>query len=197
MKKVLVVDCCIREESRTRRILNAFLGDLAEVERVELNPLELLPLDNKSLALRDELLARGEFGHTMFKFSHQFADADMVVLAAPFWDMGIPAKLKTYFEHVSCSGITFGVTEELTFVGRCRAEDMVYLTTRGMDIEDGSDMEQASPYLRALCSFFGIENFHMVSAWGLDVIPPEETEVRLNAACEEARELSAALVDTK
>lgn len=42
----------------------------------------------------------------MFDVAKQFARTDMVVVAAPFWDMGIPAKLKIYFENVSVSDIT-------------------------------------------------------------------------------------------
>ena len=104
--------------------------------------------------------------------------------------MGIPAKLKIYFENVSVCGFTFGFDGE-RFSGLCNASQMVYITTRGMDIADGSVMEQASPYLYALTKFFGIDNFDMVSAYGLDVRPSEAEQ-----AVAEARARAVSLADT-
>lgn len=178
MKKLLYIDCCIRENSRTKRLANAFFGALADrydIETLDLNALNLQPLNRESLALRE----RAQLGDPIFQLATQFATAQLIVIAAPFWDMGIPAMLRTYFEHVSAAGVTFGADESGYFGGLCHAETMVYLTTRGMDIEDGSELEQASPYLKALCSFFGLGGFEMISAIGLDGVSPEEAENRI------------------
>ena len=200
MKKVLFIDCCLRGAlSRTRRIAEAFFSGLPSddftVERIDLNALDLAPLDRESLEKRNALVGSGEYGHPMFEVSRQFAKADAVVVAAPFWDMGIPAKLKTYFEHVSVAGLTFQVEADGDCVGCCRAETLVYLTTRGMNIADGDEMEQAAPYLRALCKFFGIPEFHAVSAWGLDTISEAEIEARVKAAASEAAALARSLAE--
>lgn len=174
MKKVLFVDCCLRgEQSRTKIIADAFLSVLtdnseARVECVILDELPLTALGKREYERREALVAAGKTDDPMFDAAKQFAKADMVVVAAPFWDMGIPAKLKIYFENVSVSGITFKCNETGS-LGLCNAERMVYITTRGMDIPDGSVMEQASPYLSALCKFFGINGFDMLSAYALDV----------------------------
>lgn len=198
MRKLLFIDCCIRGEiSRTRRLAEAFLNALPvgefEVERVDLGTLELFPLDRARYFVRENLLAEDRLGDPLFSLAKQFAAADIVLLAAPFWDMGIPAQLKTYIETVSIAGITFSCDEEGRFSGLCRAERMVYLTTRGMEIADGSEMEQASPYLKAICKFFGIGGLDMVSAWGMDVQPAEEAERRLSLAEEGARELAKSI----
>lgn len=197
MKKLLFIDGCMRgKQSRTRKLAAAFLSALPEeyeVERVDVDALDILPLTHKALDHRNELIGRSEYGHTMFAFARQFAVADAVMVAAPFWDMGIPAKLKTYFEHVSVAGITFEVKENGDCVGCCRAKRLVYLTTRGMEIEDGSVMEQASPYLNALALFFGIDGFDSVSAWGLDMNSEEEVKRRLSLAEDAARELAKTL----
>ncbi len=193
MKKVLFIDGCFRKElSRTARISRAFFSALNgyEREKVDLDALPIFPLGRREMEERNALTAAGEYGHTMFDLAKQFAAADMVVIAAPFWDMGIPAKLKTYFEHVSVSGIAF---DGETCEGKCRAERMIFLTTRGLGIEEGSEQEQATPYLKALCRFFGIEEFFSVSAFGLDVTSPEECESRLRHAEEEAISLAKSL----
>ena len=197
MKKLLFVDCCIRGEvSRTRKLAEAFLSALPsgyDTERVDLGTADIFPLDRARYFAREKLLDEGKLGDPLFDYAKQLASADIVLIAAPFWDMGIPARLKTYFENVSIAGITFSCDEEGNFEGLCKAERMVLLTTRGMEIPDGSEMEQATPYLRAICKFFGIGGFETVSAWGMDVVPPAEAEKRLLLAKESALELAKSL----
>jgi len=158
------------------------------VEKIDLDNLPLAPLNRREYEKREQLLAAGEYGNPMFDYAKQFAAADLIVVAAPFWDMGIPAKLKTYFENVSVSGFTFRCTEDGS-CGLCRAKAMVYITTRGMDIADGSAMEQASPYLRALNKFFNTGEFSMVSACSLDT-KPHEADKRVKDAVQRAEELA-------
>lgn len=196
MKKLLFVDSCIRgSESRTLKIAEAFLSSVRgyEIARVRVDGLPLVPLGLKELSRRGALVDAGNYSDPLFACAKQFAEADLIVIASPLWDMGIPAKLKTYLENVSVEGIAFRAMENGDCVGICRAEETVFLTTRGMDIADGDPMEQASPYLKAISRFFGIERFETVSAYGLDMVSPEEAERRVDAAAEEARALAEAL----
>ena len=41
----------------------------------------------------------------MFDLAKQFAEADEVIIAAPFWDLSFPAALKQYFEQINVLGI--------------------------------------------------------------------------------------------
>lgn len=194
MKKILYIDCCLRaEQSRTKIIADAFLEELTEksdlaIETIVLDEIDIKPLGRKEYEHREELLAQGRTDDAVFNLPKQFAQADEIIVSAPFWDMGIPAKLKIYFENVSVSGFTFGY-DGVEFSGLCNAERMVYITTRGMDIEDGSVMEQASPYLFALTKFFGIDKFEMISAYGLDVHPSDVERV-IDQAVTRARNLA-------
>lgn len=194
MKTLLFIDGCIRGEiSRTKKIASAFLEKFRKsskyaIETITIDELAIAPLGRCEYERREQLLSTGKTCDKLFDLSKQFAKADLIVIAAPFWDMGIPAKLKIYFENVSVSGLTFGF-DGVEFRGLCNAERMVYITTRGMDIEDNDVMEQASPYLIALCKFFGIENFSMVSATSLDV-KPNEADERLKVAITQAEQLA-------
>lgn len=194
MKTLLFIDSCIRkEQSRTKVIADAFVEKLRQsgeysIETVDIDKIPLSPLGKREYEHRETLLAQSKFDDKLFDLPKQFAKADLIVVSAPFWDMGIPAKLKTYFENVSVSGFTFGF-DGVQFKGLCNAEHMVYITTRGMDIVDGDEMEQASLYLRALCKFFGIGNFAMVSASSLDV-KPNEVDERLAVAVKQAEQLA-------
>ena len=150
MRTVLYVDCCIRrEQSRTKRLADAFLSALpsdCRVEHLDLMAEDLSYFKDSYFAQREQLLAADERDHPRFRYAHQFAEADLIVMAAPFWDLAFPALLKVYIEQVSVDGITFGSTEA-GLRGLCRASKLVFLTTRG-GFYTGDAMEMGGRYLR-------------------------------------------------
>ena len=112
-------------------------------------------------------------------------------MAAPFWDLSIPALLKLYIENVSVEGITFRSTQQ-GLQGLCRGTDLVFLTTRGGIYEEGSEWEQGVPYLRAIGRFFGFDRFSFVAVDGLDV-QGFDGEGALRDGCRRAAELAQTL----
>ena len=195
MKNVLFVDCCIRgEASRTKKLADAFLSALpadCRVTRLDLMAEDLSYFKDGYFTQREQLLAAGERDHPRFRYAHQFAQADRIVIAAPFWDLSFPALLKVYIENVSVEGITFRSTEQ-GLQGLCRGRHLVFLTTRGGIYEPGSDWEQALPYLKAIQRFFGFGDFRYVAADGLD-IQGYDGEAALQKAMDEARALAKEL----
>ena len=179
MKTVLYIDCCIRKElSRTRRLAEAFLDRLSQrqdytIETICLMEEPLSLLSGDFFFQRERLLDEHRLNHPRFRYAHQFQQADRIVIAAPFWDLSYPALLKVYFENVCVDGITFG-TAQNQLVGLCRAERMLYLTTRGGNYE-GSPSEMGVRSLEALCQVWGIPHLDVVAADGLDLglEPPE------------------------
>ena len=191
MKKTLLyLDCCIREElSRTRELGEAFLQAVSpewEVTRLELMAEPLLPFNGAFFRQREALLEKGELDHPRFRYAHQFAAADAVVIAAPFWDLSFPALLKVYIENVSVDGITF-YCDAAGLHGKCRGEKLLFLTTRGGSYE-GSAQEMGSRYLEALRDFFGFGSYTCVAADGLD-----EDPAKTRAILEEAKGRARAL----
>ncbi|MFQ8766830.1 MAG: NAD(P)H-dependent oxidoreductase [Oscillospiraceae bacterium] len=77
------------------------------------------PAHGRFFEQRQRLLETGDFSHPRFRYAKQFANADLVVIAAPFWDLAFPALLKLYIEQVSLDGITFGANET-GLVGLCQ-----------------------------------------------------------------------------
>ena len=108
------------------------------------------------------------------------------VIAAPFWDLSFPALLKVYIENLCVEGITFK-TGERGLEGLCKADHMVYLTTRG-GCYAGTPLEMGSRYMAAMAEFFGIGRYDCIAAEGLDIglVPVEEL---LGAAKKEAEEV--------
>lgn len=180
MKKLLYLDCCIRRgESRTKQLADAFLAAVESRGEYEITHLCLMdePLTYFSEGFfeqRQRLLETGDLSHPRFRYAHEFAAADRIVLAAPFWDLSFPALVKVYIENVSVDGITFGCNESGCY-GTCKAEKLMYLTTRG-GTYTGSPLEQGELYMKAICEFFGIDVYQSVVAEGLDlgIEPPED-----------------------
>ena len=194
MKKVLYVDCCIRgEESRTKKIADAFFANLSnqyEVKHLDLKNENLKPLVNDFFDEREKLIAEHNLTHPRFRYAHELADVDMVVIAAPFYDLSFPSLLKIYIENCTVDGITFASTST-GLKGLCKATNMYYFTSRGGFYHDAAD-EQATPYLKHLCNFLGIDHFDCIDADGMDVVD-FDSEASLKEACDKASKLAKTL----
>lgn len=192
-KKILMINGCIRgRASRTWRLAEAFLkAAKASAARsfsytqLDLAQLDLKPLTGDFFEERQRFLEQNDRSHPRFDLARQFAQADRILVAAPFWDLSIPAVLKLYIENISLDGITFGCNEKGMY-GMCRAEDMLFFTTRGGFYGDGP-MEQGARYLNALCGMFGIPKFRCICAEGMDFEPEREEEL-MACAVREAEE---------
>ena len=101
----LYINACPREESRTERLARAYLAHISDVTELNVYDQPLVPLDRKRLAHRESLIAGGKWHDPMFDYAHQFADTDDIIIAAPYWDLGFPAQLKTYIENIYVPGI--------------------------------------------------------------------------------------------
>lgn len=191
MKRLLYVDCCIRgRASRTRQLGEAFLTALPadwSVSRLELMREDLHCLQGEFFEARQSLLERGLRNHPRFRYAWQFAQADGIVVAAPFWDLSFPALLKVYVENISVEGITFGCDAQGCY-GICHAQRLALLTTRGGCYAD-SPLEMGSRYWEALCHLFGIGGFDCVAADGLDAQGAASAAI-LAEACRRAVELA-------
>ena len=182
MKKILIIDSCVRrEESRTKQMLDKAVETLKSrhedwvFETLTLMDMDLKYWNTESLKVRDRLLLSGQYDAPQFRLGNQFREADGIVIAAPFWDLSVPAMLKVYIENISADGITFSTSEE-GLTGICKFQWMLFLTTRG-GIWEGSDMEMGSPYMEALSRFFGNGKYYCVAADGTDIVGLDLEEI--------------------
>ena len=191
MKTALFVDCCLRKESRTKMLADAFFEELKgyEIKHLKLENENLKPLVGDFLDSRQALLDKGDLNNERFKYAHEFKNADLVVIAAPFWDLSFPALLKIYIENISVDGITF-TSSEKGLEGLCKANNLVYLTTRG-GIYKNDPLEQATPYLNALKTSFGFKEFNYIAADGMDIVGYD-----FNGSLDDAKEKAKQLAKT-
>ena len=181
MKKLVVIDACIRgEESRTRRMAEPIVGVLAkryEITRFDLTEMDIQPLTPATYAER----AAGKVPQWALEAARTVAEADRIVVVAPFWDMSFPAVVKVFFEHISLFDITF-TDNGRSCVGLCKCEKVMYITTRGMNIPTGDAREQGSSYLQALSRLWDLGTVLTVAAWNMDYSSPEEIEGLIESA---------------
>ena len=165
----LFINACVREKSRTKDLADALLSKWKEpYEEVYLNSLSFPLVDEDFLNRRDRLIAERDFRDPMFEPAKQFAAADEIIIAAPFWDLSFPAALKQYFEQINVREITFFYTPEGIPTGLCRAKRLTYITTAGGDF---FPEEYGAGYVKALAqNFYGIPEFRLIKATGLDII---------------------------
>ena len=166
---VLYINACVRKKSRTKDLADCLLSKLKEpYEEVYLNSLSFPLVDEDFLNRRDRLIAERDFRDPMFELAKQFAAADEIIIAAPFWDLSFPAALKQYFEQINVRGITFFYTPEGIPTGLCRAKRLTYITTVGGTF---FPEEYGAGYIKALAqNFYGISEFRLINATGLDII---------------------------
>ncbi len=184
MKKLLYIDACIRDEqSRTKRIATPIIEALKqkyEVQTLVINDLDLSIVKKELVTKR----TNGDIDPQVMSWAESVRDADRIVVAAPFWDMSIPAALKNFLELCSIFDVTFK-SDDKTCYGNCKAEKMLYITTRGMDINTGDVLEQGSSYLKALSWLWGIGPLEVVSAQNMDYLSEAEIEERISKAISE------------
>ena len=131
---LLFINACVRSNSRTKRLADRVLAKKAQpITEVRLEEIDFPVADEAFLKRRDRLIENRAFDDSLFALARQFAEADEIVIAAPFWDLSFPAALKQYFEQINVPEITFCYTEEGVPQGLCKAEKLTFVTTSGGD----------------------------------------------------------------
>ena len=169
--KILFVNACVRQQSRTLIMARELLSNLqGEINELYLSSLKLEGLDENRIISRltnpDEQ-----------KLARDFAMADIIVIAAPMWDLSFPAILKLYIENISISGVTFKYTEN-GIKGLCKAKKLYYVSTSGGTFYP----EFGFNYIKTLANMmFGINDVVKFSAEGLDIWGNEPEKILENA----------------
>ena len=177
---ILFVNACVRKESRTLRIAKQLLDTFDdEKQEVRLEDVDFPVVNEEFINRREMLKNAGDYNDSMFKLAKDFASADVIVIAAPYYDLSFPAMLKQYFEQINVLGLTFTYSETGTPEGLCKARKLYYVTTAGGFII--SD-DLGYGYVKALAeTFYGIKEVHQIKAEGLDIIGADVEKILSNA----------------
>lgn len=172
MKNLLFVNACMRtEHSRTLELCQEFLKQYTAADpqytviHRDLTTASLPVLTGAMAEERDALTAADK-EHPMLQPAFEAAQADLILVGAPYWDMTFPAALKVYLEWASAVGVTFGYTKEGQQVGLCKARHLVFITTAGGTI---GNLNLGYDYLKAWADMVGIDQTHCLTAENLDI----------------------------
>lgn len=173
MAKILFINSCPREKgvSRTLALADAFfeeyrknhLDDEIQVKNLYEENIHCYSVDE--ITKRDTLIGKKAFENEMFASAREFAAADKIVIAAPYWDLSFPAILKAYIEAVCVNGITFHYTAKGA-EGLAVFDKLLYLTTSG---GYPGKKQLGRDYVQGICEFLGHGIFLFCSAEGLDI----------------------------
>ena len=166
---ILFVNACVRPQSRTKRLAQSVLRKLGgDVKEVNLEREKVSPLNGTMLERRLRLISAGAFDDPMFDLARDFAAAEKIVVAAPYWDLSFPALLKCYIEQISVIGLTFAYDDAGRPYGLCKADRLVYVTTSGGPM---FNEDVGFGYIKSLAqNFYGIRNVSCLKAENLDLI---------------------------
>ncbi len=186
--KLLHIDAGITGPGAVSRQISAAIVDSLvranpelEVVRRDLDADPIPHLDSHNVgALRaiDGEGLEGEAARTA-ALLQEFQDADVVVLGAPMYNLGIPSLLKAWFDRVLVAGKTFRYTAE-GVEGLAGDKKVIIASARGGLYAPGTPQAVADfhePYLRGLFGFIGVKDLTIVRAEGVNVSP----ELRANA----------------
>lgn len=196
MKKVLYIKANPKpdSESNTFKLSNEFIEEYRkknpgdEIIVLDLYKENIRPLDNEMITnmfsgVKDEV----------YEYAKLFASADKYVIAAPMWNLSIPAILKVYFDYVSYVGIAFKYTEQGA-VGLLsdKGKKAIHIVSRGGEYSEGpaADYEMGDKYIRTILGFFGIYDIKTLALELTNVLQGEELEKVTHRSYEEGRRMA-------
>lgn len=97
----------------------------------------------------------------------ELREHDVLVLAVPMYNLGIPSQLKAWFDRVLRAGETFRYTENGP-QGLIEGKRAIILAARG-GLYAGSEFDSQMPHLKSMLGLMGIRDVEVVFAEGLNM----------------------------
>ena len=177
---------------RFRRVnptLEVITRDLANTPLPHLSQADLAAGRQPLVALDDQTRARVSADSAVLQ---EFLEADVIVVGAPMYNLGIPSVLKAWIDRISIAGKTFRYTAQGP-EGLAGGKRAVIASSRGGVYSQGSlyaSLDFQENYLRAVFGFLGVADVQVVRAEGLN-LGPEHREAAMSAAIGEVTRRAA------
>lgn len=88
--------------------------------------------------------------------------AEMIIVATPIYNFGVPSVLKVWIDKICRAGKTFNYTDSGPKGLLTDKRSILVITSGGVPVDSSTDF--ATPYLRQVLSFIGISDVQTVSA---------------------------------
>jgi FMN-dependent NADH-azoreductase len=98
--------------------------------------------------------------------------SDLLVVASPMWNFGIPSSLKAWIDHVVRAGKTFNYAGA-GVEGLAKGKRAILVLASGGVFSEGpwQSWDTVEPYLRQILGFIGIDDVQTVRAEGMNIPP--------------------------
>lgn len=174
MKYLVIKSSLMGESSVSNALVNKHVADLTanghEVLERDLNRAPIAHLDAETFtAWQTEPNQRDPVLQHKAALSDQLIGelraADVVLIAAPMYNFGVPSPLKAWIDQIARAGHTFRYTDSGP-QGLLTGKRGILVLTRGGQYA-GTAIDTQQPYLTHLLQFLGIEQVDTVFAEGL------------------------------
>jgi FMN-dependent NADH-azoreductase len=104
------------------------------------------------------------------QLTDELLESDLLVIAAPMWNFGIPSLLKAWIDLVVRPGKTFNYADK-GVIGLAKDKKAILVLASGGVLTDGpwKPWDFVEPYLRVILGFIGIVNIQTVRIEGMNI----------------------------
>lgn len=194
MSKVLYIKANIKPEgqSRTFKVADSFIEEYKKANPTdEVITLDLYKENIDFLRAEDLGVLFGpkteeSKNNELLKYAYQFAEADKYVIAAPMWNLSMPAILKAYIDYISVVGITFAYTAQGP-IGLLKDKKAVHIVSRGGEYVN-APYEMGDKYIRTILGFYGVTDVETIAIENVDVMGAD-VDGKVNDSIKEAQKI--------
>jgi FMN-dependent NADH-azoreductase len=150
-----------------------------EVIEIDLYKTEIPELDNEVLNVHNGILisnpAALEKLSQISYFTDQFVEADKYIFVTPLWNLGLPAKMKTYIDTIAIAGKTFKYTPS-GVQGLLKNKKCLHIHSSG-GFHSKDPQSHADGYLKDIMSFLGVQDYKSIVVEGHQAAPHRAQEI--------------------
>jgi FMN-dependent NADH-azoreductase len=184
VNQILIVESSPRGGESASRKLASKVRERLKAQHPEANVVErdlakdrLPHLDQvalKAMTTHDPVEAQSLKGalHLSDQLTEELLSSDLLVIASPMWNFGIPSSLKAWIDHVVRAGKTFNYAGA-GVEGLAKGKRAILVLASGGVFSDGpwKSWDTVEPYLRQILGFIGIDDVQTVRAEGMNIPP--------------------------
>lgn len=98
----------------------------------------------------------------------QLLDHDMLLIASPVWNLGLPSVLKAWFDHITRAGRTFAFSAQGDKVGLVQDRPVFVVMANGTPFlgQPTEQDDQFTPYIRTALRYIGVTDLKFIRVDG-------------------------------
>ena len=150
-----------------------------EIVEIDLYKTEIPELDGEVLNFRNGISGTNpsalEKANLISRFTEQFMQADKYIFVTPLWNLGLPAKTKSYIDTICIAGKTFRYTPS-GVQGLLKDKKCLHIHSSG-GFHSKDPQNHADGYLKDIMSFLGVLDYKSIVVEGHQALPDKAAEI--------------------